>query len=121
MKVDPKFAATFEGYFDPNFDDLSHHEWVEVMDRYIVHGLHPGGFFTSLLANNMMNAMGSCHQLNPVKAIKSLCVWVQNSCPSEAWGSYDKVAAWCKLTQEERRIILEKHNLVTTVWDILNE
>jgi hypothetical protein len=121
VKVDPKFVATFDGFFDPNFADLSDHEWVGVMERYVLHGLHPGGFFSSLLANNMMDAMARCHLLNPTKDIKMLCLWVVNICPYEAWGSYEKVVAWCKLDEKARRIILEERNLVTTVVDILKE
>jgi hypothetical protein len=89
-------------------------EWKQVLYNYLVHGFEPGGFFTSLLANDALGAISRSHPANDIQSLKSLASWIVNSAPREAWGSYEKVDAWLKLPVTTRRAILEQHALVYT-------
>ena len=89
-------------------------EWKEVLHNYLVHGFEPGGFFTSLLANDALGAIGRSHPSNNIQSLKHLAGWIVNSAPREAWGSYENVNAWLKLSAANRRSILEKYTLVYT-------
>jgi len=87
---------------------------VEPVFNYLVYGFEPGGFFTSVFANDFAMAMQRSHLANSVEELKYLCGWILNACPTEAWGSYDKVRAWLKMDEKQRRQILEECELVYT-------
>lgn len=89
-------------------------EYIPTTINYILYGLNPGSFFTSVFANDFMTAMLRSHEANTVTALKHLVTWVLNSAPPETFGSYDKVTAWCDMDDSERRKIVEQHGLVFT-------
>lgn len=99
-------------------------EYGEVMCRYLLNGWAPGSFFTSVLANNFMDAMARCHPSNTAQSLKNLVGWIVDSMPRTAWGSYEAVEYWTNLTDQERRHILEMHSLIYTekeeTWLALN-
>ena len=100
-------------------------DFADPMYNYLVYGYQPGSCFTAVLANDFINAMRSSHPANTVNAFKSLAGWIAESLPTKAYGSYAKVDAWCDITWDGRRPILEKHGLVYTekeeVWMILKD
>ena len=100
-------------------------EYAQVMYNYLVHGLHPGGFFTSVLANDFVGAMARSHPGNTLTACKRLVGWIQDCMPIGAWGNYDAVKSWTALDESFRRQILEEHNLIYTekeeTWRVLND
>jgi hypothetical protein len=51
---------------------------------------------------------------NTVNSFKSLVGWIGETVPEQAHGSYDRVKAWCDLTPEQRRSILEQNDLIYT-------
>lgn len=87
-------------------------DYAEPMFNYLVHGFSPGSFFTSVLANNFYDAMARSHPANTITALKNLVGWIRDCMPREAYGSYHAVEEWSKLTEEERRHILEVNNLI---------
>lgn len=89
-------------------------DWVDPVFNYLVYGYEPGSFFTSILANDMMGAVGSSHPSNTFPALKNLCGWIQEYCPLQAKGSYHNVSAWCHISDADRRIILENKGLLLT-------
>ena len=89
-------------------------DFADPMFNYLVHGWTPGSGFTSILANDFISAISRSHPSNTISAYKSLVGWIRDTVPKEAYGSYEKVAKWAELNPEQRRIILEKHNLVFT-------
>lgn len=95
-------------------------DFSDPMYNYLVYGFGPGSFFTALLANDFMGAVGHSHPLNTLQALKALAGWINECCPTEAYGSYNEVNAWCDMTAELRRPILEKCRIVYTekeeVW-----
>jgi hypothetical protein len=95
-------------------------DFAEPMYNYLVHGYSPGGFFTSVLANDFHGAIARSHPSNTINACKSLGGWITDCAPREAHGSYDAVSNWCYLPPKARRQILEEYGLVYTeereVW-----
>jgi hypothetical protein len=89
-------------------------EFAEPMYNYLVYGYHPGSFFGYVLSNNFAKAILSSHIGNTIEALKHLAGWMRDTLPEEAWGSYNKVDAWCDINEEQRRIILEEHRLIFT-------
>lgn len=82
--------------------------------NYLVHGFDPGGFFTSVLANDFIMAVNRSHSANTIPALKCLAGWMTNHVPAEARGSYEAVRHWLSLSEDERRAVLEYHDLIYT-------
>jgi hypothetical protein len=95
-------------------------DFADPMYNYLVHGYSPGGFFTSVLANDFHGAISRSHPANSIEALKHLGGWIMDCAPRECHGSYDAVSNWCYLPPAARRQILEKYDLVYTeereVW-----
>jgi Txe/YoeB family toxin of Txe-Axe toxin-antitoxin module len=89
-------------------------EFADPMYNYLVYGYGPGSGFTSILANDFASAIAHSHPSNTITAYKSLVRWMHNTMPKEAYGSYEKVKAWCSTNPEQRRIILEHNRLIYT-------
>lgn len=89
-------------------------DYADPIYNYLVFGWEPGSFFTSVLANDFMNAMHRSHPANTIPALKHVAGWIHNACPVEAWGSYEKVRQWCKMSADQRRAILVACGLVYT-------
>ena len=100
-------------------------DYADPMINYLVHGFSPGSFFTSVLANDFVDAIGRSHPGNSMPALKNLVGWIVNDMPREAWGSYDVVADWLSMQDVERREILEDAGLIFTerqeTWETLKE
>jgi hypothetical protein len=92
-------------------------KYAESMYNYLVWGFRPGSCFDSILANDFAGAISRSHPGNTIEAFKALVGWIDHTVPKEAWGSYNAVYAWCRITPEQRRIILEQHNLIYTSKD----
>ena len=100
-------------------------DFADPMANYLVYGYDPGSCFHAVLANDFMQAMTSSHPVNTVEAFKALVGWMRSTMPTESYGSYLAVKHWIKLTAEDRRRVLENHNIIYTekqeVWMILKE
>ena len=89
-------------------------DFADPMANYLVYGYEPGGCFTSVLANDFFAAMQSSHPSNTVEAFKCLVGWINDCMPPEAYSSYNRVSEWCHLSEDHRRAILEKYELIYT-------
>lgn len=89
-------------------------DFADPMANYLVYGYSPGSFFTSVLANDFHGAIARSHPSNTVEALKHLGGWILDSMPPEAHGSYDVVADWTSYDSAERRVILERCELIYT-------
>jgi len=89
-------------------------DFADPMYNYLVFGYAPGSCFTSILANDFARAILGSHPLNTVAAFKALVGWMFESMPNVAYGSYEAVVKWQELDADQRRCILEQHNLVFT-------
>jgi hypothetical protein len=84
------------------------------MANYLVYGYDPGSCFTAVLANDFYTAIRSSHPSNTVNSFKSLAGWIRDTMPTESYGSYLAVKNWIKLTEDNRRAVLENHQLIYT-------
>ena len=95
-------------------------DYADPMYNYLVHGYSPGGFFTSVLANDFHGAIARSHPANTIEALKHLGGWIMDCAPRECHGSYKAVSNWCYLQSFSRRKILEESGLIYTeereVW-----
>jgi hypothetical protein len=89
-------------------------EYVSPFYNYLVFGLSPGSFFTSVMANDFAGAIQNSHPANTITALKPLTSWMVECMPAVSHGSWGAVQNWLKLTPETRRSILENHNLIFT-------
>jgi len=90
-------------------------DFADPIYNYLVHGFNPGSFFTSLLANDFMDAIARSHPANTVPALKNLVCFIVNEMPDGVThGSYEVVDAWTKMSVEERRKFLEECKLIYT-------
>jgi hypothetical protein len=88
-------------------------DYVMPLFNYVWMGLAPGGFFTSVLANDWGGAIQRSHPGNTIPALKNATGWILDRVPAVARGSYPAVEAWCyHLSDEERTQILLDHGLV---------
>ena len=89
-------------------------DFADPMYNYLVYGFEPGSCFTAVLANDFYTAIRSSHPANTVDAFKSLAGWIRECLPIEAYGSYLAVKYWVELKDEDRRRVLENHQLIYT-------
>lgn len=89
-------------------------EFADPIYNYLVHGLNPGKFFTSLLANDCTGTISHSHPANTIGSLKSLCTWLDNEMPSVSWGDCAAVCAWLKTPATARREILEMGQFIYT-------
>lgn len=73
----------------------------ESIDNYVHLGIPPGGFITSVLANDLMEALGRADTENRFD-IFEICQYIYNGIPSTCHGSYEIVDQWLKAKYEER-------------------
>ena len=100
-------------------------EYYEPMTNYLLYGFSPGSFFFYVLCNDWANAIIRSHPANQVENLKTLTKWIINVMPKEAWGHHEVVDTWLTMMPEQRRQILERHDLILTekeeTWMALNE
>ena len=87
-------------------------EYADPFYNYLVYGYSPGGFFTSVLANDWSGAVMRSHPSNTIEALKAITGWIRDYIPSQARGSYPAVDHWCRLDSDTRTKILLEHNLI---------
>src|ERR1700741_1415530 len=96
-------------------------EWEGILENYIIHGFHPGGFFEALFSNDFLSMAMRTHPSNTWSAIATTGKWLKNYAPVECYGSPKKVEAWLKQSDEYRRSRCEACGLLPTVWQILSD
>lgn len=89
-------------------------EYAAPLYNYLVYGFSPGSFWTSVLANNFVDAMLHSHPNNSVNGLKEASRFIVNKMPVGCWGSYENVNNWLKLSEGQRRTVLEHCGLIYT-------
>jgi hypothetical protein len=92
-------------------------DYAVSMYDYLVYGFSPGSFFSAVLENDFMRAIGHSHPANTITALKALTGWIQECMPNQAYGSSYNVAEWQKLDSAKRRKVLEAYDLIYTVQE----
>lgn len=116
MEVGPysrqRIMETFVPWKVPN-------EYAQPLYNYLVYGFSPGGFFTSVLANDWHLAIMRSHPSNTIEALKSATGWIHDHIPLQAQGSYEAVEAWCRMDAEERtKILIERQLLLPSKTEV---
>jgi hypothetical protein len=114
-----KILAEAEELSDPlgNLPNVSRNRMYETFRSWDVHGFSPGSFFSAVLENDFMRAIGHSHPANTITALKALTGWIQECMPNQAYGSSYNVAEWQKLDSAKRRKVLEAYDLIYTVQE----
>lgn len=68
-------------------------QWGDIWQRYIEHGLSPGGFGTALLCNDLTAAVRRADPVN-IRLIGEHVQWLWDNMIYEAWGTRDKYNEW---------------------------
>lgn len=69
--------------------------WLdESLENYLMHGFEPGGFLTSVLANDLYFAVGRADHWNK-QNLPNIVNEVIHKMPSWSYGSYQRVKEWC--------------------------
>lgn len=77
-------------------------EILEALMRYREHGVPTGSFLEAVLENNLSEAVGRADYKN-LEALPHIVAWVYSYMPRDRWGNREKVVAWLKLKEEERK------------------
>ena len=77
---------------DINYARLPEH-MREAMQNYIEVGIHPGGFLSAVLANDLMRALGKADDTNRA-ALHAYGVFLYCEAPPACYGSPAKFNAW---------------------------
>lgn len=76
-------------------------ETLEALDRYLVHGTHPGMALYAVLSNSLVGAMSYGDEKFRA-ALYPVVHYLYNRWPSMAWGSPERCEEWAKLTPSDR-------------------
>lgn len=87
-------------------------EYADPLYNYLIYGFSPGGFFTSVLANDWHMAIMRSHPANTIEALKAATGWIHDHVPPQAMGSYGAVEDWCRMESAERQKILLERDLI---------
>ena len=76
-------------------------DMVAAVQRYVEHGIQPGGFLTAVICNDLVGAINRADEDNRenLTAIVGYFMW---EVPAPAWGSEQKMREWMKSKQENR-------------------
>ena len=77
------------------------------LENYLIHGFEPGGFLTSVLANDLYLAVGRADHWNKDN-LPRIVNEIQYNVPVDAYGSYAAVKEWC-FDADGRRSYYSKH------------
>jgi hypothetical protein len=85
-------------------------EYMEgAIQRYIDHGIPPGGFLSAVICNDLSGACGHADDENR-RNIPAFVAYFYNEAPADCWGSREKMAAWIENHQKARDHIREVAN-----------
>ena len=65
------------------------------IERYIEHGIMPGGFLTAIICNDLIKACSHADDEN-LNNIPAYVAYFYNETPSPCWGSPKRMASWIK-------------------------
>lgn len=73
--------------------EIRHSWWVRALTLWANDRIHPGGFLTAVLSNDLFRAYDLADEFS--KADMDLIVkFIYNNLPGECWGSKERVKIW---------------------------
>jgi len=125
MNIKKAERIKYMNFWNTFIDFPLNDEWAFELYNYILNGLKPGSFFTSMYANDLHGAVIHSHVMNRWSDIQDLVKWVNEHAPHQCWGDYQQVTDWLALTKEERYKICSNNGFILTdeevTWHILNK
>lgn len=79
------------------------------LEHYVNEGVHPGGFLTAVLENNLVEAFSHADTQN-TRLMRWYAELLYNDIPSGCWGSPVKVENWVRHQGLRFSGLLEKQN-----------
>lgn len=61
--------------------------------RYVEHGIAPGGFLTAVICNDLFGAVGRADSTNR-RALPEICQFWYAEAPGVCWGSPERMERW---------------------------
>tara|TARA_R100001086_G_scaffold223929_1_gene141764 strand:- start:114 stop:452 length:339 start_codon:yes stop_codon:yes gene_type:complete len=95
--------AEKEGRFDRWLLDRRSNAPIHILDsinRYVEHGIEPGGFVTAVLSNNLVATFRAA-DAKSLRGLSDILQYIYLEIPSACWGSEAKVKAWTKNKREK--------------------
>lgn len=89
----------------------------ESLENYLMYGFEPGGFLTSVLANDLYLAVGRADHWNKDR-LPMIVDEVLHKMPSISWGSYQAVKDWCR-DKDRRRTDYSERKEKEYTWRVL--
>ena len=87
-------------------------DYFHPLYAHLVWGIDPGDFWRAVLAKDCYGVIQRSHPLNDMDALKFTVNWITSSWPSDAYGSYDRVAKWQSLSNRDRGETLDRHEMI---------
>lgn len=72
------------------------------LQRYVEHGIEPGGYLTAVLRGDLFDAMGRA-DLQSRRDMFDLCSFIFNFLPNAIWGDRNSVSEWVAYWAEVRK------------------
>jgi len=82
-----------------DYDEIPVEYMKGAVQRYIEHGIPPGGFLTAVICNNLSDSFARADENNLAK-LHEWVQWFYNEAPSPCWGSQEKMQAWMTQRRE---------------------
>ena len=89
----------------------------ESLENYLMHGLEPGGFLTSVLANDLFRAVGRADSWNKDR-LPRIVMEINRCMPWNSYGNYEYVQDWLA-DKDGRRSYYVKHMEQQRMLDLL--
>jgi hypothetical protein len=83
--------------FDGEYAQIPEHMQA-ALRAYVLEGRRPGDFLTSVICNDLRNAVGRADETN-LSLLKLYVQWFYNIAPGSCWGSAEAMLKW----QDARR------------------
>lgn len=102
-----------------DFNTGKSNNWLdESLENYLMHGFEPGGFLTSVLANDLFCAVARADHWNKPN-IHIIVYEINRVMPVISYGSYDSVKKWLADTDGRRTEYVERMEK-QRMWDIMS-
>lgn len=83
-------------------DFMTHARWDllpeymrDGVQRYVLHGIPPGGFLRAVICNDLFDAVGRADEVNALR-LTDYCKFFDGYAPHQCYGSLEKYLRWVK-------------------------
>lgn len=113
MKVEKRFKEKLLN----NAVEIPPHTLVQAI-TYLLYGTPPGHFFELMLLRQVYSAC-FCADVANKQGMADIMKMIDWNFPDESRGTKEKIWSWIKLSNDERREILERKGYLSNIMEIL--